>query len=217
MIGLAFYVLARILYGGAPNSLVLVFRVHSYLRFIRRELLCEIFVKQECIPVGCVLSAAVAICRGGLPQCMLGYTPWAWAWTPPWADTPTPLGLGLDTPNPTVNRMTDRCKNITFPQLRLRTVITGCTVLSGCIHTYYLVDFSMNWKVLYTHFSWLRGLKSSRLINRRYKWTFKLYSAFTPATSWTFAITIESTIVIAIAIPTQCIEKNRSRPQKVIV
>ena len=22
--------------------------------------------------------------RGGLPQCMLGYTPWVWAWRPPW-------------------------------------------------------------------------------------------------------------------------------------
>ena len=29
---------------------------------------------QECIPVGCVPPAAVAV-GGGLPQCMLGYTP----------------------------------------------------------------------------------------------------------------------------------------------
>ena len=49
------------------------------------------FSKQECIPVGCVTSAAVAICPGGclpkymlgclpggfLPQCMVGYVcPW---------------------------------------------------------------------------------------------------------------------------------------------
>ena len=32
--------------------------------------------EQECIPVGCVLSAAVAVSpREGLPQCMLGYQP----------------------------------------------------------------------------------------------------------------------------------------------
>ena len=29
---------------------------------------------------------------GGLPQCMLGYTPWAW--------TPPPLGVGLETSRP---------------------------------------------------------------------------------------------------------------------
>ena len=49
-------------------------------------------VKNECIPVGCVPPAAVAI-QGGLPQCMLGYTtppgcgpgdpPQMWAWRPP--------------------------------------------------------------------------------------------------------------------------------------
>ena len=90
---------------------------------------------QECIPVGCVPSAAVAVCwRGvsasvhaGIHTLPLGPghprawawippTPWAWTWTPPlgrhpqarvwtppWADTPPPM-----------NRMTDRCKNITF-------------------------------------------------------------------------------------------------------
>ena len=47
--------------------------------------LVETVLKQECIPVGCVLPAAVAVCcRGCLPQCMLGYTP---------------LGLDLDPPN----------------------------------------------------------------------------------------------------------------------
>ena len=29
--------------------------------------------------------------EGGLPQCMLGYTPWVWAWRPP-------PGVGLGTP-----------------------------------------------------------------------------------------------------------------------
>ena len=43
-----------------------VFKVHSHLRFIRRELLRELFVKQECIPAGCVSSAAVAVAGGGM-------------------------------------------------------------------------------------------------------------------------------------------------------
>ena len=48
--------------------------------------------KQESIPVGCVLP--VLYCTGGVP---------------------------LDR-DPSVNRITDRCKNISFPQLRLRAV-----------------------------------------------------------------------------------------------
>ena len=65
--------------------------------------------KQECIPVGCVLPAAVAVGEG-LPQCMLGYPPvcgpgdppmcgpgdppWVWSWQDPptqvwsWQDPP---------------------------------------------------------------------------------------------------------------------------------
>ena len=40
--------------------------------------------QQECIPVGCVPPAAVAVGRRwGLPQCMLGYTSQVWAWRPP--------------------------------------------------------------------------------------------------------------------------------------
>ena len=60
-------------------------------------------IEQECIPVGCVPSAA-----GGLPQCMLGYTPpQVWAWRPPWVwawrsppdmGLETGLGVGLETP-----------------------------------------------------------------------------------------------------------------------
>ena len=72
------------------------------------------FAKQECIPVGCVLSAAVAICSGCLPQCMLGYTPHLGLGleTPPGQTSHLPLGMGLETPP--VDRMTDTCKNITF-------------------------------------------------------------------------------------------------------
>ena len=63
-------------------------------------------LKQECIPVGCVPPAAVAVPggspgRGGLQA----------PGTPPGADPPA------DTPPP-INRMTDACENITLPQLR---------------------------------------------------------------------------------------------------
>ena len=64
--------------------------------------------EQECIPVGCVPPAAVAICWGGLPQCMLGYPAPVWAWRHPQvlalrpplpSQTPQfPLGVGLETP-----------------------------------------------------------------------------------------------------------------------
>ena len=75
--------------------------------------------KQECIPVGCVLPASVAI-MGGLhthrhtPLEQVppwsrhppgAGTPWVWAWRPPrcgpgdpWPDPSTsPLGVGLET------------------------------------------------------------------------------------------------------------------------
>ena len=71
-----------------------------YLVFIGRQR----HLKQECIPVGCVLSAAVAVRgEGGSPP----GTPRGQA--PPGADPP---GSGTTT----VNRMTNRCKNITLPQ-----------------------------------------------------------------------------------------------------
>ena len=87
-------------------------KVHNHSAFLQEE---ESHTKQECIPVGCVPSAAVAVCwgGGGLPQCMLGYTPLLgldtpWAWTPPrpgpghpsLGRPPSypPPGLGLDTP-----------------------------------------------------------------------------------------------------------------------
>ena len=69
--------------------------------------------KQECIPVGCVPSAAVAAGRGGrcLPGwgCLLGGICSMHAGIhPPWTEW-----------------LTNGCKNITFPQLCLRTVIIG--------------------------------------------------------------------------------------------
>ena len=72
------------------------------------------FVKQECIPVGCVLPAAVAVRGGGLHQS----PPTASGTRPPPRTRHPP---GPDTPP--VNRITDTCKNITFPQPRLRAVI----------------------------------------------------------------------------------------------
>ena len=92
---------------------------------------------QECIPVGCVPSVAVAVCWGGgvclsacwdtppdpgspqvcawtLSGCGPGHTPpRCGPGQPPPNQTPNhPLGLGLDTPS--VDRMTDTYKNITF-------------------------------------------------------------------------------------------------------
>ena len=52
-------------------------------------------MKQEYIPVGCVLPTAVAVGGGGLPQCMLGYNPLGLALTPQvWAWIPPGVGLG---------------------------------------------------------------------------------------------------------------------------
>ena len=90
-------------------------------------MLCEVikecesrsYQRQECIPVGCVPSAAVAAGAGGMYPSMH------------WAVGCLPRGVsaqGRFCPDacwythPLVNRITDRCKNITFPQFRLRTV-----------------------------------------------------------------------------------------------
>ena len=49
---------------------------------------------------------------GGLPQCMLGYTPWVWAWRPlPAKPLNFPTGCG---PGDPPCRQTDTCRNITF-------------------------------------------------------------------------------------------------------
>ena len=63
--------------------------------------------EQECIPVGCVPSAAVAVLKGSVSGQGEGCVC---------------LPRGMYTSS-TVNRITDSCKNITFPQLRLRTVV----------------------------------------------------------------------------------------------
>ena len=78
-------------------------------------------IKQECIPVRCVPSAAVAVsmvclgvvCLGGVflgCVCLGGVSAYGWS----------AQGVYNLT---SVNRITHRCKNITFPQLRLQTVV----------------------------------------------------------------------------------------------
>ena len=116
--------------------------------FLRLSEKYEIVIKQECIPVGCVPSAAVAVSGGGvvcLGGCLPGgvYPRGVSAKEGGRGGLPSGgvsaqrgcmprdvcLGRGVSVggiysslPLP-VNRMTDRCKNITFPLLRLRTVM----------------------------------------------------------------------------------------------
>ena len=84
-------------------------RVFILVKKIESGCICLVFDKmilqQECIPVGCVPSAAVTVSGGWVSRgvCVC------------------PGGV-----HPPVNRITDRCKNITFPQLRLRTIINKC-------------------------------------------------------------------------------------------
>ena len=99
--------------------------------------------KQECIPVGCVPPAAVAICGEGSASVHAGMHPTGCGpGDPPRCGPGEPPGVGLETPpgqtpqtppwvwawkparhagmpplSP-VNRITDTCKNITLPQLR---------------------------------------------------------------------------------------------------
>ena len=67
----------------------------------------EVLIKQECIPVGCILPATVCCGPGCLPQCMLGYTPpQVWTWRsprcgpgdPPGQTPQHPPGCGIGTP-----------------------------------------------------------------------------------------------------------------------
>ena len=74
--------------------------------------------KQECIPVGCVPPAAVAVPRGSLPG-----TPHPKEQSPPEQAPPGTRHPPKQTPPeqappPPVDRITDACENITLPQLR---------------------------------------------------------------------------------------------------
>ena len=59
----------------------------------------DIHIRQECIPVGCVPSAAVAV-LGGVCLSACWDTPQVWAWRHPPGCGPgdTPPGVGLETP-----------------------------------------------------------------------------------------------------------------------
>ena len=85
----------------------------------------KISTKQECIPVGCVPSAAVAV--GGGAGCLPGgVCPGdvsAWGGVCPSAC--------WDTHPPPVNRITDACENITMLRMVIRMNICN-TILSGC-------------------------------------------------------------------------------------
>ena len=82
------------------------------------------FIQQECIPVGCVTSAAVSA-GGGLPgRGGLPHSPPAKCWDTP----PVQCMLGYTHP-PWTKFLTHVCENITFPQLLSRTVITSMFLL----------------------------------------------------------------------------------------
>ena len=95
--------------GTHPTGMLSCFRYFTLHRPLVMVAPLKTRPKQECIPVGCVPSAAVAVClgvRGCLSQCMLIHPP---------GQTPQhlPLGIGLET-IPSKDRMTDSCKIITF-------------------------------------------------------------------------------------------------------
>ena len=75
--------------------------------------------EQECIPVGCVPPAAVAVSTppGARHPPGLGTPPSLGPGTPPPWDQASPPGPGKHPPP--LNRMTDGCKNITLPQTSL--------------------------------------------------------------------------------------------------
>ena len=86
-------------------------------------------------PVGCVPSAAVAVLGGGSASSPGGVCLWAQrVVNTPWTDT-NPVRAGIYTPSacwdthfpPWTEFLTHTCENITFPQLRLRTVMSIVT------------------------------------------------------------------------------------------
>ena len=81
--------------------------------------------KQECIPVGCILSAVT-----GEGVCLPG------------GEMVLPRGRCT----PPVDRMTDTCENITFPQLLLRTVIKFRPdfILPKLVWLWHLLNFNVS-------------------------------------------------------------------------
>ena len=70
------------------------------------------YLPQECIPVGCVPSTAVAVCWMGGGVSVRGLSA-RWGVCPGGVCQTSPLWLEF---------LPHSCENITFPQLRLRTV-----------------------------------------------------------------------------------------------
>ena len=102
--------------------------------------LVSIKVIQECIPVGCVLSTSVNVATGrGVSLGLWGSLPLS-----PGGGSASRLGgcqpLRESTsqpplPTPPVNRMTDRCKNITLPQTSF-----------ACVKNTSLANFYVLWE-----------------------------------------------------------------------
>ena len=112
-----------------------------YLGGFFLALLCPRKKKQECIPVGCVPSSAMAVWGGVCPS---GCLPGGGVCSGKVCQGVFALrGVcpGGCTPHPLCEQMTDGCKNITFPQLPLPTVqnvfIGGSKGVLGAGTTYY--------------------------------------------------------------------------------
>ena len=56
------------------------------------------FFNKECIPVGCIPPAAVAVHWGVCLSACWDTPPWVWAWSSPRVWAWSPLGVGLDPP-----------------------------------------------------------------------------------------------------------------------
>ena len=70
--------------------------------------------------------------------------------------SPCPLHAGIH--SPPVNRMTDRCKNITFPQLRLRVVARTQKRVSCCTYCYCCLNTHVRFRWLNSFFTILHLL-----------------------------------------------------------
>ena len=84
--------------------------------------MAQLPAQQECIPVGCVRTPAAVAVPGGLHQAPprdqeppQDQTPLG-PGTPPGSDPPRGPDFLFGLGTPPVNRMADRCKNITLPQ-----------------------------------------------------------------------------------------------------
>ena len=142
----------------------------TWIKFVSSHAICRydspekavvglINKKQECIPVGSVQSAAVAMSipactgQGGVyPRgvsaqrgCLPG------GCIPACTEADTPLWTEW---------LTDRCKNITFPQLRLRMVINGAKTaqLTASVWPFLVCSSWSRTNYFWLQISWVRKL-----------------------------------------------------------